>query len=105
MTKSPDRLRRSGLHAPSFALADLLLVDGDPLRRIEDAAAVQTIIAGGVVYTPQELQAPFAGRNARRRLSCVEIAPSGAPHPLHWWHGEAYVEQSRAACCCAGSFA
>lgn len=93
-----------GVVAPG-ALADFLLLDGDPLARIEDAAAVRTVVKNGAVYTPEGLQAPFVGRNARRRLTCLEVAPAPSSDPAHWWHDAAFVEQSRAACCCAGHVA
>ena len=48
------------------ALADLLLVEGDPLTRIVDAAAVRQVIKNGEVFTVDELMSPFvhiAGRS------------------------------------------
>jgi imidazolonepropionase-like amidohydrolase len=35
--------------------ADLLIIDGDPLARIEDSRNVEWVIAGGVVHEPQAL--------------------------------------------------
>lgn len=35
--------------------ADLLVIDGDPLARIEDSRNVERVIAGGVVHEPQAL--------------------------------------------------
>lgn len=43
-------------------LADLIVCDGDPLRRIEDAANVVATIAGGRVHTPDDLMAPYADK-------------------------------------------
>ena len=40
-------------------LADLALVRGNPLRRIEDAANVRAVTKGGRVYTVGRLIAPF----------------------------------------------
>jgi Tol biopolymer transport system component len=40
-------------------LADLVLVSGNPLENIDDAANVQLVIKGGQVYTIPELTAPF----------------------------------------------
>lgn len=42
------------------ALADLVLVAGDPLKRIDDAAAVRQVIRNGAVFTVEELMSPFA---------------------------------------------
>lgn len=43
-------------------LADLVVVDGDPLERIEDAANVTTTIVGGRVHTVTDLVAPYADK-------------------------------------------
>ena len=43
-------------------LADLVLVSGDPLRNINDAAAVQTVIVDGKVYSIADLLAPYLGK-------------------------------------------
>ena len=41
-------------------LADIIVVAGDPLRDIKDAAKVQTVLVDGRVYSVPELLAPFA---------------------------------------------
>jgi Tol biopolymer transport system component/cytosine/adenosine deaminase-related metal-dependent hydrolase len=43
-------------------LADIVIVAGDPLRDIKDAAKVQRVIVDGRVYTVPDLMGPFAGR-------------------------------------------
>jgi len=43
-----------GRVAPGM-LADLVIVDGDPLRNIKDARKVRTVLRGGVVYPIEEL--------------------------------------------------
>ena len=43
-------------------LADIVIVDGDPLQRIEDAANVTTSIVGGRVHTVTDLVAPYADK-------------------------------------------
>lgn len=40
-------------------LADLAIVEGDPVRDIRDAARVHTVIVGGKVYSIAELLAPY----------------------------------------------
>ena len=43
-------------------LADLVLVAGDPLRNINDAARVERVIVDGRIYSTAELMAPFSGK-------------------------------------------
>jgi imidazolonepropionase-like amidohydrolase len=43
----------------SGKLADLVLVSGDPLRDIKDAANVQWVMKNGRLYSVSELVAPF----------------------------------------------
>jgi Tol biopolymer transport system component len=43
-------------------LADLVMVSGDPLRDIKDAANVQRVMVDGRLYSTAELMAPFAGK-------------------------------------------
>jgi imidazolonepropionase-like amidohydrolase len=82
-------------------MADLVVVDGDPLARIEDAAKVLTVIKAGRAYSIAELIAPFAGTQAQaaltegRRFVC-EAAPE------YWWHEPSFLAHARATCCDAG---
>lgn len=86
--------------AAKGALADLIVVHGDPLTRIEDIAAVDLVIKGGVAHRPQDLIAPFAtvsahaAADARRTFAC---APTGEAD--FWWHAPGYVATARASCC------
>ena len=43
-------------------LADLVIVSGDPLRDVKDAANVQRVMVDGRLYSTAELMAPFAGK-------------------------------------------
>ncbi len=43
-------------------LADLVMVSGNPLRDIKDAAKVQQVMVDGRLYSAAELTAPFAGK-------------------------------------------
>ncbi|WCT73809.1 amidohydrolase family protein [Sphingomonas naphthae] len=78
-------------------LADLILVDGDPLARVADAAAVKITLANGVVHTPESLMAPFAAI----RPSAVHShhLPALAADDRYFWQTAEYVESSRGACC------
>lgn len=87
---------RIGRIAPGM-LADMILVDGDPLSRIEDAAAVRWTIVNGVAHSPQALLRPFASRSAMVAPSAVAHAAHGEPQ--HWWEAASYLAQSRASCC------
>ena len=43
-------------------LADIVMVEGNPLRDIKDAARVQKVIIDGRVYSISDLMAPFADK-------------------------------------------
>lgn len=77
--------------------ADLILVDGDPLTRIEDAANVRLTVAGGVVHDRAALLAPFA-RPLARTLSDAEGPSSVSPY---WWHRRRFVESCCNGCGCS----
>jgi adenine deaminase len=64
-----------GRIAPGM-LADMILVEGDPLNRIEDVAAVKWAIVNGMAHTPEALIAPFADR----RRSALDGARTHAAH-------------------------
>jgi hypothetical protein len=80
------------------ALADLILVAGDPLATIEDAADVHTVIANGVAHTPETLIAPFAGNAGAAAVHNLR-RPALAGDSGHFWESAAYVESGRHACC------
>jgi imidazolonepropionase-like amidohydrolase len=86
-----------GRIAPGM-LADMILVHGDPLNRIEDAAKVQWIILNGTPQTPDALIAPFAGV---RTSAGVRETPrhAHAGPPQHWWEDAAYTASARTSCC------
>lgn len=86
-----------GVIAPG-AYADLVLVDGDPLARIEDAAKVSKVIKHGTVYSVDDLIGPFAGAGQQaslvggRRFVCEAASE-------YWWHEPEFLSQARASCC------
>lgn len=96
---------RLGSLAPGF-LADLTLVEGDPLRDIGAAAAVRHVMVGGHAYTVPELLEPFSSTSATstspgRADGAVrnEVRPAapGAEHKEeHYWHGP---EWRHRGCC------
>jgi len=83
------------------AFADLAIVDGDPLTRIEDAAAVTTVVRAGVPHTLEELLGAYptqplaSGAAAPRRFVCETP-------PQFWWHDPAWLEAARSSCCDGG---
>jgi hypothetical protein len=79
-------------------LADLVVVDGNPLANIDDAARVRQVILDGKIHEPDGLMAPFANAPAAPPDRHASLEPLS--HPGHyWWHSAAYVDGSRAACC------
>ncbi len=79
-------------------LADLVITGGNPLVRIEDAAAVRTVIKNGEVYDLPAILGPFAGMKTARTTAPVQPAVH-TPNAALWWHETDYVESGRAACC------
>jgi hypothetical protein len=80
------------------AYADLALVSCDPLADINAAAAVRTVIRGGIVHTTDELLRPFEQPQAATtpaRLSGTRHAAAEA-NPGFWWHEP---EWARRICC------
>jgi Tol biopolymer transport system component/imidazolonepropionase-like amidohydrolase len=88
------------------ALADLVVVDGNPLADIEDAAKVRHVIYNGTPYSIDDLIGPFGGSPAKpeRRAALIQKNPP-ADNAQYWWHTAAYVEGSRHACCQAANIA
>ncbi|HEX7886165.1 MAG TPA: amidohydrolase family protein, partial [Phenylobacterium sp.] len=88
-----------GTIAPGM-LADLVVTAGNPLERIEDAAAVRYVIKNGEVFDLPTIIGPFVAMTSAEATP-VRIAARAAPPGL-WWHDAAYVESGRAACCLDG---
>jgi hypothetical protein len=81
--------------------ADLVVVDGNPLARIEDAAAVRKVMVGGVLYALDDLLAPFTKASPRARATRMRPAVAGHPsNEKYWWHDEHYIEEGKRCCCC-----
>jgi hypothetical protein len=80
------------------AFADLAIVEGDPLARIEDAASVRMVIKDGAPHSIDELLAPYPTQP-------LETALGGASwfvcetEPQFWWHHPDWLERARATCC------
>jgi len=79
------------------ALADLVICRGDPLSRIEDAAAVDQIMKNGELFDIPTLIGPFlkSSKQAAKMTSPITLAAADQP----WWHDADYIAAGRAACC------
>ena len=84
-----------GVVAPGM-LADLSIVNGDPLAHIEDAAAVRAVVKNGIVFDMGAILGPFATLRAAQASAPVKVATAASPF---FWHDAAWVKASRAACC------
>jgi cytosine/adenosine deaminase-related metal-dependent hydrolase len=78
-------------------LADLILVDGDPLARVEDLARVRLVIANGVPRDQTALIGPFA--KAPSAMAPTAVREAAHHHHPYYWETAAYVEDGRSACC------
>ncbi|MCW1097091.1 amidohydrolase family protein [Streptomyces sp. RS2] len=93
-----------GCIAPGM-YADLAVVDGDPLADIKDAANVEQVFVSGIAHTVDSLMRPFAEPPAAglgEPDGGSTVLPPVPEHPANdafWWHGHAYVEEARHACC------
>lgn len=83
-------------------LADMILVEGDPLKNVEAVANVRQVIANGVAYTPDMLMEPFVKARPQAAVTRI-LPPTTSAHQHFWWHDADYVEASRAACCAGHS--
>jgi hypothetical protein len=104
-------------------VADLVMVEGNPLERIEDTMSVRMTMRNGSVFTPADLLRPFAatsgGSSADRHSDLADasrvvdagqaapagggavttIAPATAPPSRYWWHASDVVAADHAHAC------
>ncbi|WP_248963607.1 amidohydrolase family protein [Sphaerisporangium perillae] len=87
--------------------ADLAIVDGDPLSRIEDAANVAGVVVGGRYHTVERLLAPYPSSTTTDQAVPAALASRGkvkARVPAHpstagfWWNHPAELEKARVSC-------
>lgn len=84
------------------SLADLVVLDGNPLQNINDAAAVRIVMTNGVTHTVEDLIAPFASASPQVSQSAMlPAAPEPAANQRYWWHDPHYIESGRRSCCVA----
>lgn len=79
------------------ALADLVICRGDPLARIEDAAAVEQVMKNGEVFDIPTLIGPFSSTKRQASKAASPFALAAPEQP--WWHDADYIAAGRAACC------
>ncbi|MEU9057899.1 amidohydrolase family protein [Streptomyces sp. NPDC048430] len=88
-------------------LADLVLVEGDPLEDIAAAAAVRQVVVGGAVHSVGDLTAgtdATAGAPAATRARTASVirnavlpdVPQAPATERYWWHREEHATRS---CC------
>lgn len=87
--------------------ADLAIVDGDPLSRIEDAANVTAVVIGGRHHTVEQLLAPYPSSTTTDQTAPAVAAPRGKIKdrvPVHpstadfWWNTPTELEKARTSC-------
>ena len=87
--------------------ADLAIVDGDPLSRIEDAANVTAVVVGGRHHKVEQLLAPYPSATATDQAQAAARVARGkvkARVPAHpsaarfWWNNPAELEKARVSC-------
>jgi Tol biopolymer transport system component len=87
-------------------LADLVVLDGDPLQNVNDAAAVRMVMSNGVTHTLEDLLAPFASASPQAAQTAQSTMLPRVPDPpanqRYWWHDPHYIESGRRSCCVAG---
>ena len=89
--------RDLGTLAPG-KLADLIMVQGNPLERIEDALNVRMTIRNGAVFSTGELLRPFAGGDQGAGAVTTVGAATAAPS-RYWWHAPEVVAADYADDC------
>ncbi|MBA2810492.1 PD40 domain-containing protein [Streptomyces sp. KM273126] len=82
-------------------LADLVLVEGDPMTDIAAAAAVRQVVLGGVPHTVADLTAtatPTASKQSGTvvRNATLPDVPQQPARDHFWWHREEHIPHS---CC------
>ncbi|MFE9206975.1 amidohydrolase family protein [Micromonospora sp. NPDC007230] len=88
-------------------LADLAIVDGDPLTRIADAANVTAVVVGGRHHTVADLIAPYPTATTTNQPPAAGSAPKGkvkqrvpahASTAAYWWNTPDELERARISC-------
>lgn len=84
-------------------LADIILVEGDPLVDISALARTRIILANGRQVTPPSLIQPYRPESSPPPHSKVQQLASTSANDLYW-HQPAYVAANRASCCSGEAF-
>ena len=86
-------------------VADLIAVQGNPLKDIDAAARVRTTMVGGKVYTQRRLLRPFTGRaraltpDGTALATRVSEAVDASAGERFWWHDPDVVAEQYAHSC------
>lgn len=81
------------------ALADLTVLTGNPLTRIEDAANVRLTMLGGVPHPVDELISYVPPTSPATMTTATTAVPEHSSQAEFWWHTEEFVRH--AALCCS----
>lgn len=100
-TSAPGRVLGEPLGRISPGMyADLVILGGDPLADIKQAANVRQVMANGRLFDVDTLLAPFA--TAAPAIPANVLLAPVPDHPAnrgYWWHDPHYVETARNSCC------
>lgn len=71
-------------------LADLVLIEGEPLRNIADLANVNSVMKNGRLYTIADLVAPFEPKDKNAAVQAEprhrQLPPLPDSKAKYWWH-------------------
>lgn len=87
----------------SGMLADLIVVDGDPLKDVADVANVEMIMRDGRLHSIAQLMALCPDSAAKQTDDTVALALSHSSAQEYYWHRADYVEACRNSCCAGHS--
>jgi Tol biopolymer transport system component/imidazolonepropionase-like amidohydrolase len=81
-------------------LADLIMVEGNPLQHVGDAINVKLTMVNGILRSVEEIIAPFPGTGNHATAPIQHRWRAAVPdHPAnrkYWWHRPEWVKEDRA---------
>ena len=110
---TPYEALRASFHAPAKflgidddlgslepgKLADIIMVDGNPLQNIEDVINVKMTMVNGVLRKVEDIIAPFPTQGNHAAAPTKHIWRAAVPdHPAnkkYWWHRKEWVKDDR----------
>jgi Amidohydrolase family len=105
-TSEPGRFLQEPLgQVRAGMLADVIVLGGNPLEDIRQAANVRQVMTNGLLYSVDELLEPFTAAAVGQTAAAAPTSRILDPVPDHpsnrayWWHDPAYLEASKRSCC------